>query len=174
MTRKQWVLPTVNLELIGLTMRSVTWNRFPIQNSRLIPCLCHLWSEATWIQICASLNNCKKMKAEPSWLIPRKPIENVELLFVSTGVVLRDRARASLPVYGQRWIANYSKDWVTDTVIFCVALCVWTNRPATHPRCQALHLKLVASLAHLLWSLNGRTLLCVLLHLLYELLSSLS
>ena len=34
------------------------------------------------IQICASLNHRKNMKAEPSWLIPLKPIENVELFIV--------------------------------------------------------------------------------------------
>jgi len=28
------------------------------------------------------LNHRKKMKAEPSWLIPLKPIENVELFIV--------------------------------------------------------------------------------------------
>jgi len=33
------------------------------------------------------------MKAEPSRLIPRKPKKKVELLFVSTGVVMRDRPR---------------------------------------------------------------------------------
>jgi len=35
------------------------------------------------MQICASLNHRKKMKAEPSWLIPLKPIENVELFIVT-------------------------------------------------------------------------------------------
>ena len=69
--------------MIGLTMRNVTWNRFPIKNLWLIPCFFHLWSEATWIQICASLNHRKKMKAEPSRLIPLKPIGNAELFIVS-------------------------------------------------------------------------------------------
>jgi len=63
-------------------MRSVRWNRFPIKNLWLIPCFFHLWSEVTWIQICASLNHRTKMKAEPSRLIPLKPIENVELFIV--------------------------------------------------------------------------------------------
>ena len=31
-----------------LTMRSVTWNRFPNNNLRLIPYFFHLWSEVTW------------------------------------------------------------------------------------------------------------------------------
>jgi len=70
-------------KMIGLTMRSVTWNRFPIKNLWLVPCFFHLWSEVTWMQICASLNHRKKMKAEPSWLIPLKPIENVELFIVT-------------------------------------------------------------------------------------------
>jgi len=35
-------------KMIGLTMRSVTWNRFPIKNLWLIPCFLHLWSEVTW------------------------------------------------------------------------------------------------------------------------------
>jgi len=30
-------------------MRSVTWNRFPTTNLRLIPYLFHLWSEVTGI-----------------------------------------------------------------------------------------------------------------------------
>jgi len=33
--------------MIGLTMRSVTWNRFPIKNLWLIPCFFPLWSEIT-------------------------------------------------------------------------------------------------------------------------------
>jgi len=37
--------------------------------------------EITWTQICASLNHCKKTKAEPSHLIPRNITENRELLF---------------------------------------------------------------------------------------------
>jgi len=37
------------------------------------------------MQICASLNHRKKMKAEPSRLIPLKPIENLELLIVVSG-----------------------------------------------------------------------------------------
>ena len=61
-----------SVKMIGLTMRSVTWNRFPIKNLWLIPCFFHLWSEITWIQIWASLNHCKKMKAKPSRLIPLK------------------------------------------------------------------------------------------------------
>jgi len=36
------------IKMIGLTMRSVTWNRFPIKNLWLIPCFFHLWSEVTW------------------------------------------------------------------------------------------------------------------------------
>jgi len=36
--------------------------------------------QVTWIQICASLNYRKKMKAEPSRLIPRKLIANLELI----------------------------------------------------------------------------------------------
>jgi len=63
-------------------MRIVTWNHFPIKNLRLIPCLFHLLSEITWIQICASLNHRKKMKAETSRLIPRNPTEILEFLFV--------------------------------------------------------------------------------------------
>ena len=35
--------------MIGLTMRSVTWNRFPIKHLWLIPCFFHLWSGVTWI-----------------------------------------------------------------------------------------------------------------------------
>ena len=37
--------------MIGLTMRSVTWSRFPIRNLWLIPCFFHLWSEVTWLLI---------------------------------------------------------------------------------------------------------------------------
>jgi len=59
-------------------MRGVTWNRFPCDWL-----LCHMWSEVVWIQICASLNHRKNMKAEPCWLIPRKSTENLELLIVA-------------------------------------------------------------------------------------------
>jgi len=39
-----------------------------------------LWRLTTWIQISASLNHHKVMKAEPSWLIPWKLSANLELL----------------------------------------------------------------------------------------------
>jgi len=35
-----------------------------------------------WMQICASLNHRKKMKAEPNRLIPLKPIENLLTFFL--------------------------------------------------------------------------------------------
>jgi len=38
-------------------------------------------SEVTWTQTCASLNHRKKMKAEPSRLIPRKPTGNLARAF---------------------------------------------------------------------------------------------
>ena len=74
--------------MIGLTMRSVTWNRFPIKNLWLIPCFFHLWSEVTWIEMCTSLNHRKKIEAEPSWLIPLKPIKNEELFIVSSFMIM--------------------------------------------------------------------------------------
>jgi len=46
----------------------------------LIPCLHPSWKVHTWIKICASLNHRKKMKAEPSRLIPRKHTEALVLL----------------------------------------------------------------------------------------------
>ena len=39
-------------KMIGLTMRSATWNRFPNQNLWLIPCFFHLWSDVTCFGIC--------------------------------------------------------------------------------------------------------------------------
>jgi len=33
--------------MIGLTMRSVTWNRFPIKNLWWIPCFFHLWGKVS-------------------------------------------------------------------------------------------------------------------------------
>jgi len=69
-------------------MRSVTWNRFPIKNLWLTLCFFHLWSEVTWIQICASWNGRKKMKAEPSRMIPLKSVENVEA-FIAMNVSSR-------------------------------------------------------------------------------------
>jgi len=59
-------------------MRSVTRNQFPIKilligsNSSLV------WGLVTWIQICASVNHHKKMKAEHSRLIRRKLTENLK------------------------------------------------------------------------------------------------
>jgi len=53
-----------------------------------------MWRVITLIQICASLNHRKNMKAEPSRLIPRKLAENLELqivgnLYISTKIYLR-------------------------------------------------------------------------------------
>jgi len=64
----------------------IEWNWFPIKNLWLIPCFFHLWSEVTWIQICASLNHRKKVKAEPSWLIPLTPMENIELFITISAI----------------------------------------------------------------------------------------
>ena len=72
-------------------------NGFPLKKFRLVPCLFHLWREVTWIQMCPSLNHRKKMKAEPSRLIPRKPTENLELLFVSLHWVIRVVKQYSQP-----------------------------------------------------------------------------
>jgi len=41
-----------------------------------------LWGLITWKQICVSLNHCIK-KAEPSRLIPRKLLANLELVVAS-------------------------------------------------------------------------------------------
>ena len=79
-----WVAQKLQLflnKISGLTMRTVTWNRFPVKNLLLIPCFFQLWSEVTRKQICASFNHRKKVKVEPSRLIPRKPIENLKLSF---------------------------------------------------------------------------------------------
>jgi len=46
-------------KMIGLTMRSVTWNRFPIKNFWLIPCFFHLWSEVTWKQHVHKSRSCE-------------------------------------------------------------------------------------------------------------------
>jgi len=55
-------------------MRSFTWSRFTFEHlprdSSLVSSV--LWWVVIWIQICASLNHRKKMKAEPNLLIPRK------------------------------------------------------------------------------------------------------
>jgi len=47
-----------------------------------IPCLHPSWKVHTWIEICASLNHCKKMKADGSRLIPWKHTETLVLLGV--------------------------------------------------------------------------------------------
>jgi len=39
----------------------------------------HMWRLVTWKQICASLNHCIKMEAEPSQLIPQKLLSKLEL-----------------------------------------------------------------------------------------------
>jgi len=46
--------------MIGLAMRSVTWNRFPIKNLWLIPCFFHLWNEVTCTlsHLASSTNGC--------------------------------------------------------------------------------------------------------------------
>jgi len=45
-----------------------------------IPCLLPSWKVHTWIEICASLNDRKKTKADGSRLIPRKHTETIVLL----------------------------------------------------------------------------------------------
>ena len=47
-----------------------------------IRCLHSSWKVHTWIEICASLNHRKKMKADGSRLIPRKHTETLVLLSV--------------------------------------------------------------------------------------------
>ena len=66
----------------GLRMRNFTWNRFPIKNLLMIPCLHPSWKAHTWIEICASLNHRKKTKVDGSRLIPRKHTETLVLLSV--------------------------------------------------------------------------------------------
>jgi len=56
---------------------------FLLKNYWLIQTLHLVWKLVTWIQICASLNQRKKMKAEPSRLVPRKLAANLKLLIVS-------------------------------------------------------------------------------------------
>jgi len=60
--------------MIGLTMRSVTWNRFPIKNLWLIPCFFHLWSEVTWSTNCFSISS---YGAKRKWNIFLRPIKNL-------------------------------------------------------------------------------------------------
>jgi len=48
-----------------------------------IPCLHPSWKVRTWIEICASLNHCKKTKADGSRRIPRKHTETLVLLSVA-------------------------------------------------------------------------------------------
>jgi len=57
-----------------------------------IPCLLPSWKVHTWIEICASLNHCKKMKADGSWLTPRKHIETLVLLSACMDIVFLFRA----------------------------------------------------------------------------------
>jgi len=47
-----------------------------------LPCLHPVWKVHAWIEICASLNHCKKTKADGSRLIPRKHTETLVLLSV--------------------------------------------------------------------------------------------
>jgi len=54
-----------------------------------IPCLHPSWKVHTWIEICASLNHRKKMKAEPSRLILRKHTETLVLLSMSIDICLK-------------------------------------------------------------------------------------
>ena len=75
------------LQFSGLRMRNFMWNRFPIKICWSIPCLHPLWKVHTWIEICASLNHCKKTKADGSWLIPRKHTETLVLLCVFKNIV---------------------------------------------------------------------------------------
>jgi len=48
--------------MIGLTMRSFTWNRFPIKKFWLIPCFFHLWSEVSCLQQFSDLSLLRSRK----------------------------------------------------------------------------------------------------------------
>ena len=66
-------------EGLGLRMRSVPWNRFPINRFKPVS---FLWRLVTWTQLRGSLNHCKK--EDISRLIPRKLTASLELLIVET------------------------------------------------------------------------------------------
>ena len=73
---------SIACQMIGLTMSSVMWTNFLLKI-----CDWFLGSSTCGVKLlenrCVSLNRRKQKKAEPSWLIPRKLIENLELLFAS-------------------------------------------------------------------------------------------
>ena len=100
-------------------MRGVTWNRFPIKNLWLIPCLFHLWSEVTWIQICASLNHREKITTEPSRLISRKPIENLQRLFVACLCFIKVNVLQPSSVCSSTTATYISFSWFTYLCIPC-------------------------------------------------------
>jgi len=55
-----------------IVLREIDFLLKIVIDSWLNPCLFCLWSDVTWIQICTSLSQRKKMKAEPNRLIPLK------------------------------------------------------------------------------------------------------
>ena len=59
-----------------------------------IPCLHPSWEVHIWIEICASLNHRKKIKADGSWLILRKHTKTLVLLSVIT--YIRTKLRPSM------------------------------------------------------------------------------
>jgi len=70
------------LQIIALTIRSVTWKWLPIKICDWFLAAFTCWSEFISIQIFVRLNHRKNMKAEPSRLISRKPTENLELFLL--------------------------------------------------------------------------------------------
>ena len=118
-------------------MRSVTWKRFPIKKLQLIPCFFHLWSEVTWIQICASLNHRKKMKSADSSKVYRKPRAlYVALVSWEFGpgtpkatIVLHNNSRCSY----HRWFARiyfsfqrfFSSRFVSRITLLLLLLCLY-------------------------------------------------
>ena len=68
-----------------------------------IPCLHPSWKVHTWIEICASLNNRKKTKADGSRLIPRKRTETLVLLSNTNRSPLLQLKN----VFGPKWTETF-------------------------------------------------------------------
>ena len=106
----------VNGCFIAWSMQNVSNNKTcPVKNLWLIPCFFHLWSEVTRIQICASLKHRKKMKAEPSRLMPLKPGENLLELFIVNKTCCSDELFLDSTFFSAKWVRDHCPQLYSKT-----------------------------------------------------------
>jgi len=112
---------------------------------RSIPCLPSMWRVLTWIQILASLNHRKKMKAEPCRLIPWKLTGNLKLLITAkicavlkTCEILLAEKRIQRKGATDIHVINANAFWTVQQIALipvCTFLFIIGHWPQQHTHC---------------------------------------